>query len=168
MLSNVRATPAEIRMVRSRADRDVHFARGADRAREAMGALPRSWVLRAFASWAIFASGARPKKSLRLRATSEPISSSWGHFGQKGIGRLLLGLVAETLVKDAPCQVLTFRPQVSMAWDKIEPPCPDCQKVQVATHRAKLWCERHSQRHPRAHTYSELPESYGIGAQTFR
>jgi len=64
--------------------------------------------------------------------------------------------------------VLAFRPKVSSAWDKIEPPCPDCLQVQATTNRATLWCDRHSQHHSRAHTYSELPESYGIGAQTFR
>jgi nucleotide-binding universal stress UspA family protein len=89
-----------------------------------------------------------------------------GHRG--GLDRLLLGSVAESLVRHAPCPVLTYRPKVTPIWEQIAPPCPDCVRTQEETHRAKLWCERHSERHPKAHTYSELPESYGIGAQTFR
>jgi nucleotide-binding universal stress UspA family protein len=91
-----------------------------------------------------------------------------GTHGYRGLDRLLLGSVAESLVRHAPCPVLTYRPKVTPIWEQIAPPCPDCVKTQEETHRAKLWCERHSERHPKAHTYSELPESYGIGAQTFR
>jgi hypothetical protein len=91
-----------------------------------------------------------------------------GTHGETGFAGLALGSVAEALVRHAPCPVLTFRPKVSTTWGKIEPPCPDCQKVQRATQRTQLWCERHSKHHPRAHTYSELPASYGIGSQTFR
>ena len=91
-----------------------------------------------------------------------------GTHGYRGLDRLLLGSVAESLVRHAPCPVLTYRPKVTPIWEQIAPPCPDCVRTQEETHRAKLWCERHSERHPKAHTYSELPESYGIGAQTFR
>jgi nucleotide-binding universal stress UspA family protein len=92
-----------------------------------------------------------------------------GTHGYRGLDRLLLGSVAESLVRHAPCPVLTYRPKVvTPVWEQIAPPCPDCVKTQEESHRAKLWCERHSQKHPRAHTYSELPESFAIGAQTFR
>jgi nucleotide-binding universal stress UspA family protein len=91
-----------------------------------------------------------------------------GTHGKRGLDRLLLGSVAESLVRHAPCPVLTYRPKVSAIWEQIAPPCPDCVRTQEETQRARLWCERHSERHPRAHTYSEVPESYGIGAQTFR
>jgi nucleotide-binding universal stress UspA family protein len=91
-----------------------------------------------------------------------------GTHGYKGIDRLLLGSVAEALVRNAPCPVLTYRPKSVRLWERIEPPCPDCVAVRQATGRASLWCERHSQHHPRAHTYREAPESFGLGAQTFR
>ena len=91
-----------------------------------------------------------------------------GTHGYRGLDRLLLGSVAESLVRHAPCPVLTFRRKVTPVWDQIEPPCPDCLAVQEATNRAKFWCERHLQHHARAHTYSEIPPTYGMGAQTFR
>lgn len=91
-----------------------------------------------------------------------------GTHGYKGIDRLLLGSVAETLVRNAPCSVLTYRPRSVQLWEQIEPPCPDCVEVRRATGRVTLWCERHSQHHPRAHTYRESPESFGVGSQTFR
>ena len=91
-----------------------------------------------------------------------------GTHGYKGIDRLLLGSVAESLVRNAPCPVLTYRPKSVRLWERIEPPCEDCLAVRRATGRNTLWCERHSQHHPRAHTYHEVPESFGVGAQTFR
>lgn len=91
-----------------------------------------------------------------------------GTHGYKGIERVLLGSVAEALIRNAPCPVLTYRPKAIRAWERIEPPCPDCLAVRQATGRATLWCERHSQHRPRAHTYSEIPPAYGMGAQTFR
>ena len=91
-----------------------------------------------------------------------------GTHGRTGWDRLLLGSVAESLVRNAPCPVLTWRPKAIPIWNQIAPPCPDCVEVQKKTGRAKLWCERHSQRHAHAHAYYEVPPSYGIGAQTFR
>ena len=91
-----------------------------------------------------------------------------GTHGYKGLDRLLLGSVAESLVRNAPCSVLTYRPRSVQLWEQIEPPCPDCVAVRQATGRVTLWCERHSQHHPRAHTYRETAESFGIGSQTFR
>jgi nucleotide-binding universal stress UspA family protein len=91
-----------------------------------------------------------------------------GTHGYKGLDRLLLGSVADALVRNAPCPVLTYRPKSVRLWEQIEPPCPDCVAVRQATGRANLWCERHSQHHPRAHTYREVAEPFGLGSQTFR
>jgi nucleotide-binding universal stress UspA family protein len=91
-----------------------------------------------------------------------------GTHSRQGLARLLLGSVAESLVRNAPCPVLTYRPKAVSAWEKILPPCPDCLEVQRKTARARLWCDRHSQHHDLAHTYNLVPESYGIGSQTFR
>lgn len=92
-----------------------------------------------------------------------------GTHSPKGLTRLLLGSVAESLVRNAPCAVLTYRPKhQDSVWVEIAAPCPDCKEVQDATERKQLWCARHSEHHPRAHTYNEVPSSYGIGSQTFR
>jgi hypothetical protein len=64
--------------------------------------------------------------------------------------------------------VLAYRSKTTPAWQEIEPPCPDCIAVRHETHRQKLWCARHEAHHPRAHTYSEVPETFGMGSQTFR
>lgn len=91
-----------------------------------------------------------------------------GTHGRTGIDRLISPSVAENLLRIAPCPVLVFRPKSVAPWEQIVPPCPDCLQVQRATNRQRLWCDRHSQRHPRAHTYSAVPESFGMGSQTFR
>jgi hypothetical protein len=76
--------------------------------------------------------------------------------------------VAESLVRHTRCPVLTYRSRSTAAWEQIVPPCVDCLAVQRSTGRTRLWCDRHAQHHPRAHTYSENPSSYGLGSQTFR
>jgi nucleotide-binding universal stress UspA family protein len=91
-----------------------------------------------------------------------------GTHARRGIDRLLLGSVAGSLVRHASCPVLTWRAKEAPAWNQIAPPCPDCIAAQKQSGRSQLWCERHSEHHGRAHTYYEVPESFGIGAQTFR
>ena len=91
-----------------------------------------------------------------------------GTRGRTGIDRLLEGSVAESLLRLAPCPVLVYRPKSVPAWEQIIPPCPDCLEVQRATDRARLWCDRHSERHARAHTYHERPEGFAMGSMTFR
>jgi nucleotide-binding universal stress UspA family protein len=91
-----------------------------------------------------------------------------GTRGRAGIDRLLEGSVAESLLRLAPCPVLVYRPKSIPTYEQIVPPCPDCLEVQRASDRARLWCDRHSERHPRAHTYSETPAGYGVGSLTFR
>jgi nucleotide-binding universal stress UspA family protein len=167
-LVHILPTPANQIAGGSRADRRLQSADPIDQARQAMGRLVAE----------LGPSTIRIVGHLRVGKPDEEIAQLAsdlgadlivvGTHGQTGMERLVLGSVAESLVKHAPCPVLAFRPKLSTAWDKIEPPCPDCLQVQATTKRAQLWCERHSEHHPRAHTYSEIPESYGIGAQTFR
>jgi hypothetical protein len=91
-----------------------------------------------------------------------------GTHGRTGIERLIVGSVAERVLRFAPCPVLAVRPKALPAWPAIEPPCPDCVKVQRETSGAKLWCERHSEHHPRGHSYREYPASFGVGSMSFR
>jgi nucleotide-binding universal stress UspA family protein len=91
-----------------------------------------------------------------------------GTHGRQGLARFILGSVAESLVRNAPCPVLTYRPRTVAAWEQVQPPCVDCVDVQRNTQRARLWCDRHAQHHGRAHTYSLVPDSFGIGSQSLR
>jgi nucleotide-binding universal stress UspA family protein len=91
-----------------------------------------------------------------------------GTHGETGVMRLLLGSVAQNVVTHAPCPVLVVKPEGLPRWPAIEPPCPDCVAVQKSSHGQRLWCQRHSEHHASAHTYSEYSEGYGLGAQTFR
>ena len=91
-----------------------------------------------------------------------------GSHSHRGWERILLGSVAEHVVRSAPCAVLVYRARAAQASDSIEPPCPACLETQRQSARAKLWCQRHSEHHVRAHTYYEYPSAYGIGSQSFR
>ena len=93
-----------------------------------------------------------------------------GTASQKGLARMVLGSVAEKVVRHAGCPVLVVRPKDHhlSAEVGIEPPCADCIAVQTQSHRAKLWCERHSAHHPRGRLHYELPETFALGSMNFR
>ena len=87
-----------------------------------------------------------------------------GTHGRQGIGRLVLGSVAEHVTRASSCPVLVVRAKAPRAVPEIEPACPDCLTVQRDTSRAKLWCERHSLHHPHAHLHYEMPQGFAAGS----
>jgi nucleotide-binding universal stress UspA family protein len=93
-----------------------------------------------------------------------------GTSGRTGIARVLLGSVAEQVVRHAGCPVVVLRPKDhhTQAEIGIEPPCGDCVAVQVSSSRSKLWCERHSTHHPAGHLHYETPPSFALGSMNFR
>jgi nucleotide-binding universal stress UspA family protein len=93
-----------------------------------------------------------------------------GTHDRKGIDRLLMGSVAEHVVRRASCPVLVVRDkdyQDGLA-PEIEPPCPECVEVQIASKGDKMWCARHSQHHPHGHTFSEIPPPFALGSSIIR
>lgn len=79
-----------------------------------------------------------------------------GTHGKRGIARLLLGSVAEEVVRLAPCPVLVVRPKaVPEQLPRIEPPCPQCVEARRATAGAQYWCEQHRERHGQRHVYRQ-------------
>lgn len=87
-----------------------------------------------------------------------------GTHGRRGVSRLLMGSVAEGVVRWSPCPVLVMRPKASSEpVPAIEPPCPSCVEERVRTGGAELWCEQHRERHGRRHTYHQGDRS---GAET--
>ena len=82
-----------------------------------------------------------------------------GTHGRVGLERVLLGSVAETVLRHAPCSVLVTRVKRPSAEERIEPPCPDCAK-------AGARCELHRRAHPVPHTYHE--DSSTLGRESFR
>src|SRR5262249_40888240 len=91
-----------------------------------------------------------------------------GTASRGGGGRLVFGSGAAKDGRPAPCPVLVVRPQEIPMWGGIGPPWPDCTHVAPSAKREHLWCARHSQHHPRWHTYHEAPASFGVGTMTFR
>lgn len=80
-----------------------------------------------------------------------------GSHGRKGLSRLLLGSVAEKVVRLAGCEVTVVREkrhEPAARVPEIEPLCPDCASTRQTTGGARLWCTRHSEHHVRAHLYS--------------
>ncbi len=76
-----------------------------------------------------------------------------GTHGRRGLSRVLMGSVAEGVVRLAPCTVLVVRPKSESAAAHIEPPCPECLKTRRETHGQEFWCAEHRERHGQRHTY---------------
>lgn len=85
-----------------------------------------------------------------------------GSHNRKGLVRFLLGSVAEKVVRVCGSRVTVVREKNHKAeWrvPEIEPVCPECAKIRAETAGQKLWCERHSEHHVRAHVYSSASSS---------
>jgi nucleotide-binding universal stress UspA family protein len=82
-----------------------------------------------------------------------------GTHSRRGIERLLLGSVAERVVRIAPCPVLVVRAKEASPVPKIDPVCPRCQQTRDETGGKELWCETHRERHGRRHTYHYVHRS---------
>jgi nucleotide-binding universal stress UspA family protein len=78
-----------------------------------------------------------------------------GTHSRRGISRMLLGSVAEGVVRLAPCPVLVVRPRETADVPSIEPPCPRCVRTRLATGGRRQWCNQHSERHGLRHTYHQ-------------
>ena len=77
-----------------------------------------------------------------------------GTHGRKGLQRMVMGSVAESVVRSAGCPVLVVRPMLhDQPAPRIEPPCPQCVERRAETAGAELWCEQHNEKHGRRHTY---------------
>lgn len=76
-----------------------------------------------------------------------------GTHGRRGLARMLIGSVAEAVVRLATCPVLVVRPKQVDSTPTIQPPCPECVKVRKLTAGARYWCDQHSERHGQRHTY---------------
>jgi nucleotide-binding universal stress UspA family protein len=77
-----------------------------------------------------------------------------GTHGRTGMERLLMGSVAQSVVRKCGCPVLVVRPKVhDQATPQIAPPCPRCVEARLESKGSTLWCEQHSEKHGRRHTF---------------
>lgn len=91
-----------------------------------------------------------------------------GTHGRQGLRRLVLGSVAEAVVRMAHVPVLVVRPKdVEAKIPEIAPPCQKCVEARKASAGKELWCEQHQERHGQRHTYhykSRLNDDGNIGS----
>lgn len=78
-----------------------------------------------------------------------------GTHGRRGLARVTMGSVAESVVRLAPCPVLVVRPKSIPEIPRIEPACGECLTARRESGGAQFWCAQHSERHGRRHTYHQ-------------
>ncbi|MGZ3454489.1 MAG: universal stress protein [Polyangiales bacterium] len=104
--------------------------------------------------------GGRPASALvSLAAALDAGLIVVGTHGRRGFARAVLGSVAADVLAKAACPVLVVRPiehrreEAAEAVADIEPVCEECAAAR-AEGGDRLWCERHAEKHPRAHVYA--------------
>jgi nucleotide-binding universal stress UspA family protein len=92
-----------------------------------------------------------------------------GTHDRKPLERMILGSVAEQVVKKALCPVYVAR-RIAYAdgVPEIEPPCQACLAVQRETSGQTLWCEQHARRHVQGRVHYEIPPAFTAGSSLIR
>lgn len=76
-----------------------------------------------------------------------------GTHQRKGVERLL-GSVTDSVMRHAERPVLVVRPKAAPdPRVSLEPACPLCVEARVQSRGARLWCDQHTEKHGRRHTY---------------
>jgi len=116
------------------------------------------------------AAGSAWKQILQLAIDLQADVILVGTHGRAGVKRVLLGSVAECVVRKASCPVIVVREKDYHAFvpPEIEPACPECLQAQRQTGGGTLWCARHSEQHPHAQLHYEVPRSFTAGSQLIR
>jgi nucleotide-binding universal stress UspA family protein len=93
---------------------------------------------------------------LRLADDVEADLIVLGTHGRVGVKRLLLGSVAETVMREAHCPVLVMRRRQYEEHPELvpEPPCPDCVAIREQTGGAARWCPAHDRPFVPPHRYA--------------
>ena len=93
---------------------------------------------------------------LRLAEDVEADLILVGTHGRVGVKRLLMGSVAEAVMREARCPVLVMRRRHYEQHPELqpEPPCPDCVALRDQTNGAGRWCAAHDRPWVPAHRYA--------------
>jgi nucleotide-binding universal stress UspA family protein len=93
---------------------------------------------------------------LRLADDMEADLIVVGTHGRVGVKRVLMGSVAERVMREAHCPVLVMRPRHYDQHPELapEPPCPNCIAVRDQTSGAARWCPAHDRPWVPAHRYA--------------
>lgn len=84
------------------------------------------------------------------------------------VERVLFGSISTKIARKAPCAVMVARVKRVTNAPVIEPVCPQCAKIREESKGEQMWCARHSEHHPRPHTWNEISDGFGQGSSTFR
>ena len=116
------------------------------------------------------AAGSPTREILQLAANLQADLIVVGAHDLSRLEKLLLGSVAEPIVRKAQCPVYVVRRKDyhGKVVPELEPPCPDCLETQRATAGRELWCARHAQRHVHGRVHYEVPQGFGEGSTFLR
>lgn len=106
------------------------------------------------------------KRIVQLAANIQADLVLVGTHDYGAVERFVLGSVASTVARKAPCPVLVVRAKDvhKDTTQEIEPACVQCVRMQRETRGATLWCERHAEHHLHARLHYEYPESFAVGS----
>lgn len=85
-----------------------------------------------------------------------------GSHRRTGLKKLVLGSVAEQVLRDSHCPVMLVVAKDysgTVASPRVAPPCDDCLATRHKTANARFWCERHSKSYLQPHIYVPRDEA---------
>jgi nucleotide-binding universal stress UspA family protein len=116
--------------------------------------------------------GAPSDEILALAAEAKADVIVVGTHGRTGVQRLLLGSVAEKVLRHAPCPVMVVRPkryEEEAEAPSLEPACPRCVARREETDGEAWWCDEHAKPYVKPHRYDyrRQMEPSSSGKSTF-
>jgi nucleotide-binding universal stress UspA family protein len=109
------------------------------------------------------------REIVQLAANLQADSILLGTHDRGSLSRMLLGSVAEEVMRKAGCPVYVARAKDHVAaTPEIEPPCTACLATQRETNGRTLWCERHTKRHAHGRLHYQIPSSFEVGSNLIR
>lgn len=92
-----------------------------------------------------------------------------GTHHRKGIERLFLGSVAESVMRDAHCPVMVVTSKNYTGLQRSllpDPPCPECVQARAASYHQQYWCERHARPHVETHVFEPSDRTSVVAVPT--
>jgi nucleotide-binding universal stress UspA family protein len=113
--------------------------------------------------------GAPWREIVQLAANLQADAIIVGTRDRGPLSRMLLGSVADEVMKKAGCPVYVERAKDhAAAGAEIEPPCAACVAAQQQTNGATLWCERHTKRHAHGRLHYQDAPAFEVGSSLIR
>lgn len=159
-ISSLKGRPAELHVIFAVTDRSSTKERSLEELQEELSFIVRKGIEDTDGDVTVYAHARLepPAKAIIKLANEIDADSIFvGTHNRKGLSRLVLGSVAEQVLRHASCSVTVVKTRSDIEEDVeiiLEPPCPACVAKREETNGEKWWCDDHSKPYHPPHRYA--------------